>query len=116
MSLVGWHYVEYDGFEWNSGNLAKVQKHGVSLFEIEHFFEQEILIIPDFQNSKQEIRFIAIGESTEARPLFVVFTFREKGAESHIRIISARYMHRQGKELEFYEKLKKSFKKESRKR
>ena len=39
-----------------------------------------------------ETRFRAIGRNSEGRPLFVVFTMREKNGELYVRPISARYM------------------------
>jgi uncharacterized protein len=41
-----------------------------------------------------EIRFRAIGRNSEGRPLFVVFTMREKNGELYVRAIRARYTHR----------------------
>jgi hypothetical protein len=43
---------------------------------------------------ERETRFRAIGRSSEGRPLFVVFTMREKNGELYVRPISARYRHR----------------------
>jgi uncharacterized DUF497 family protein len=56
--------VEFDGFNWDSGNREKCQKHGVSIAEI------------------------------KSRKVFVVFTLRNHDDGVLIRPISARYMHK----------------------
>ena len=90
------------GFEWDEGNTAKCQKHGVTITEIEAVFQHMPMVAPDIAHSKAEQRLIAIGKGAGTRLIFVVFTFRERGDETYIRPISARYMHR--KEIESYEK------------
>ena len=89
-------------FDWDGGNLAKCQKHGVTIAEIEAVFHHQPMVAPDIAHSKAEQRFIAIGSGAGPRPLFVVFTFRAVNDEVLIRPISARYMHR--KEIESHEK------------
>lgn len=98
--------IEFDGFDWDLANITKVQKHKVSILEVENLFKEETLILPDQDHSQKEQRYIAAGEGDQ-KPLFVVFTFRQKAVSFLIRPISARYMHK--KESEFYEILKKSF-------
>lgn len=98
--------VPFSDFEWNTGNINKVQKHGVSIPEIESLFNHEILVIPDHDHSLTEERFIGVGETILKVPIFVVFTVRNKDSEVNLRIISARYMH--SAERKFYEKLKKN--------
>lgn len=85
--------MEYSGFDWDSGNLAKCQKHGVSIKEIESLFEGPIVILPDPDHSVTERRFRAIGRTAEGHAVFVVFTQRQPGGDLLIRPISARYMH-----------------------
>jgi uncharacterized protein len=102
---VGILQIEYDGFDWDSGNIKKAQKHGVSLNEIEEFFRTELLLLQDEKHSKLERRTIAVGMSKANRPMFVVFTIREREELVLIRVVSARYAHK--KESEHYEKLKK---------
>ena len=80
-------------FDWDAGNRAKCQKHGVSLTEIERFFQQDLYLAPDRKHSQGEDRFLAVGRSSKGRPLFVVFTLREQDELMLIRPISARYMH-----------------------
>ncbi len=90
------------GFDWDSGNLPKIQKHGVSPEDIEDFFQQQsIYVTPDIKHSQQEARYLAVGTSPKGRPMVVVFTFREKAGGSFIRPISARWMHE--KEARKYE-------------
>jgi len=92
------HFQE-SGFEWDQGNIAKCQKHGLSLEEIEAFFRsQEVFVAPDLKHSEEEERFLAVGYSPSGKPMFVAFTLRS----NLIRPISARYMHK--KEAQVYEK------------
>ena len=100
----------YDGFDWDFGNIKKAQKHGLSLDEIELFFQQEIFILQDQKHSVTEKRVLAVGMSVHSRSMLVVFTLRSKNNGSLIRVISARHTHK--KETELYEKLKKRVKKE----
>jgi uncharacterized DUF497 family protein len=95
-------YCQVLSFEWDEGNTAKCQKHGVTLAEIEAVFHHTPMVAPDIAHSQIEQRFIAIGKGTEQRLIFVVFTLRESVEGNLIRPISARYMHR--KEIESYEK------------
>ncbi len=102
-------YLEYNGFEWDLGNLTKI-KSRISISEIENFFQQELLIKADLRHSQAEERFLAIGyEKISKRCLLVAFTFRLKGHDKLIRPISARYTHR--KEEEAYEREIKELKK-----
>lgn len=88
------------GFDWDSGNRAKCQKHGVSIAEIETLLTGKPKIAPDAQHSRQEQRFLAVGTSA-GRPLFVGFTLRVKNKKRLVRPITARYMHK--KEIIGYE-------------
>lgn len=97
--------VKIKGFEWDDGNLAKAQKHGVGIEEIEDFFRREILVLEDPRHSHGERRQIAVGRSKSGRSMFVIFTVRSRGGEEYIRVISARYAHK--KEAKIYENLKK---------
>jgi hypothetical protein len=94
--------LQFDGFDWDRGNSAKCQKHGLSLAVIESLFDRPLAIIPDAARSEKEPRFCAIGQTGAGRSVFVVFTLRRKGDEQFIRPISARYMHK--KEVESFEK------------
>lgn len=91
----------FHGFNWDAGNRAKCQKHGVSVEEVEELFSGTSLRIqPDLNNSKAEERFNAIGKTKKGRGIFLVFTIRNHESEILIRPISARYMHK--KEIDYY--------------
>ena len=93
--------VKVAGFDWDAGNRAKCQKHGVSVAEIEGLFSRSLLIIPDASHSRGEERLRAIGKTARGRSVFLVFTIRELAGKRLIRPVSARYMHR--KEIKHYE-------------
>jgi uncharacterized protein len=94
--------LQANGFEWDKGNRAKCEKHGLSVSVIESLFARPIAILPDAAHSQSEHRFRAIGRTDKGRGVFIVFTLRHEGEEVLIRPISARYMHK--KEIEAYEK------------
>jgi uncharacterized DUF497 family protein len=89
------------GFEWDEGNRAKCQIHGVSIGEIEELFTQRHTSHVDLEHSSVEERFKAIGQTGAGRFVFLVLTLREHDGKAYLRPISARYMHR--KEIEHYE-------------
>ncbi len=89
------------GFDWDDGNRAKCQKHGVSIAEIEALFMNAPRIAPDPKHSDEEDRMIAVGRTNAGRPVFVAFTIRTKNRRL-IRPVTARYMH--AKEIAAYEK------------
>ena len=90
-------------FDWDDGNRAKCQKHGLSIADIEYVLaHSETYIVPDDKNSKYEPRFIAIGRNPRERYAFVIFTLRQVNDQMVWRPISARYMHK--KEIARYEK------------
>ncbi len=90
------------GIEWDEGNVAKCQKHGVSVAEIERVLFLATNFGPDVKHSLAEQRFVVVGRTEQGRALFVAFTFRHYGAETYMRPVSARYMHK--KEAVYYEK------------
>lgn len=91
--------MKIQGFNWDKGNIEKVQKHGLTIEEIEN----NPLIYPDAENSKSETRFFAF-DKVEDKLLFVVFTLRAVDGVLKARVISARYAHK--KEWEkFYGKI-----------
>jgi hypothetical protein len=92
---------EVHGFEWDEGNRAKCQKHGLSIEVIEGLFTRPVAIFPDSEHSRQERRFRAAGRTGKGRNVFIVFTLRPSGNEVRLRPISARYMHK--KENDAYE-------------
>ena len=79
--------VEFDGFDWDKGNQAKCQKHGVSLAEIEEALAVVHFVVPDPHAGEERYR--TVGLTAAGRYVFVVFTLR--GAK--LRPISVRYMH-----------------------
>lgn len=90
------------GFEWDTANREKCQKHGVPLPVIERLFHGPLAVFPDPAHSDAEERFKAIGQTDDGRGALIVFTLRTQGDQAFIRPVSARYMHR--KEVEHYEK------------
>jgi len=94
--------LQANGFDWEKGNRAKCEKHGLSTSVIESLFTRPLAILPDAAHSQRERRFRAIGRTDKGRGVFIVFTLRRKDDELLIRPISARYMHK--KEIDGYEK------------
>jgi uncharacterized protein len=90
------------GFDWDTGNSRKNDKHGVSLAEAEQaFFNQPLVIASDERHSlPSEARHHALGQTDTARVLHITFTLRQD--TSLIRIISARTANR--KERLHYDK------------
>ena len=97
--MINWKQVT--GFDWDTGNERKsAEKHSVNRFEAEQvFFNQPLLILADPKHSQDEERYHALGKTNETRLLHITFTLRS--AETLIRVISARDMHR--KERNIYE-------------
>lgn len=82
--------------------MAKCQKHGVSISEIEALLDGgEARVLPDLAHSLAEQRFLATGRNRVGRPLFVIFTLRQSEGTTLVRPVSARYMH--AKEARRYE-------------
>ncbi len=94
-------WTNVSGFEWDKGNARKsVDKHGVNQSEAEQvFFNQPLLVLEDSRHSQEERLFHALSMTDDARKLHIAFTLRD--ANSLIRVISARDMHR--KERVIYE-------------
>src|SRR6266851_5154257 len=90
------------GFDWDEGNRAKYQKHGLSIAKIEALSPTVPRIAPDPKHSVDEDRLIAVGRTSTGRPVFVAFTIRTKNGPRLIRPVTARYMH--AKEIAAYEK------------
>lgn len=76
-------------FEWNAKKAASNEKkHGISFSEATTVFGDPLeLTIYDPDHSKEEFRFISIGQSNAGRLLVVSYIERE---QNQIRIISAR--------------------------
>jgi uncharacterized protein len=94
--------LQVSGFDWDDGNRAKCQEHGVSIAEIEALFARGPRVAPDTKHSADEDRLIAVGKTSTGRPLFVAFTMRTKEGRRLIRPVTARYMH--AREIAAYEK------------
>ena len=81
------------GFDWDTGNARKNDKHGVSAAEAEQvFFNAPLLLLEDAGHSQQELRLHALGKTDSGRGLHITFTLRQSGIL--IRVISARDLHR----------------------
>ena len=91
----------FEGFDWDAGNSAKCEAHGISRAEVESVFTEAPLVGPDPFDPAVERRWRAIGSTTSGRAAFVAFTVRERDGAHVIRPISARYMH--AKEARKYE-------------
>ena len=86
-------FARITGFDWDTGNARKNDKHGVSMAEVEQvFFNAPLLLLDDEKHSQQEARHHALGRTDEGRLLHLTFTLHK--ADSLIRVISARDMHR----------------------
>lgn len=88
-------FEQVTGFDKDDGNRPKCRKHGLSREEIESFFRMDITVYDDVSHSHAELRFKAIGQTTQRRFAFVSSTLRYQGERLLIRPISARYMHQQ---------------------
>ena len=89
------------GFDWDDGNARKNDRHGVSQSEAEQiFFDPRLMVVPDPGHFLTEPRFHALGSTIDGRHLHLAFTLRRD--QTHIRVISARVMHR--KERQLYER------------
>ena len=81
------------GFEWDQGNARKNERHGVSQSEAEQvFFDARLFVAPDAGHSTAESRYHALGSTFGNRLLHITFTLRAD--MTRIRVISARDMHR----------------------
>ena len=81
------------GFDWDDGNLAKCQKHGVGIGDIEALLLTSEQVSPDLRHSFVEQRLVAVGTNSAGRPIFVGFTLRQIDGQTLLRPITARYMH-----------------------
>ena len=55
-------FLQFHGFDWDRGNRAKCQKHGLSIALIESLFTRPLAIIPGMADSQEERRFCAVGK------------------------------------------------------
>ena len=95
--MIDW--TQITGFDWDEGNSRKSSdKHDVDQLHAEQvFFNQPLLILADEKHSLHEARYHALGKTDDARMLHITFTLRS--ADTLIRVISARNMHRKEKAI-----------------
>jgi uncharacterized protein len=84
------------GFDWDDDNAHKNwDKHRVTPQEAEDaFFNEPLVVASDIVHSGREKRYYALGQTSNRRRLFVVFTVRRK----LIRVISVRDMNKRESE------------------
>ena len=89
--------LECTGFQWDTGNSEKNWiSHQVTKSECEQvFFNQPLIIGDDRKHSQIEKRYFTLGQTDNARLLFVVSTIKE----NLIRVISARDMNKKEREV-----------------
>lgn len=75
-------------FEWDEKKAAhNLQKHGVSFDEAQSVFEDPLFVdYYDSDHSSDELRYLVVGESRQARLLIVSYTEHDEAT----RLISAR--------------------------
>lgn len=83
-------------FEWDDGKAQNnLRKHGITFEEAATIFDDPLsLTIDDPLHSKEENRFVTIGQSVRQRTLVVVHADRG----NHVRVISARRATRRERE------------------
>jgi uncharacterized DUF497 family protein len=88
---------ECEGFQWDADNSRKIwERHQVAPTECEEvFFNRPLIVRGDEKHSAVEERLYALGQTDEARLLFVVLTIRGR----LIRVISARDMSRKERRI-----------------
>jgi uncharacterized DUF497 family protein len=79
-------------FEWDTRKAAANQdKHRLSFEEAASVFgDLDALDGPDVRHSRQEARYLCLGQAVTGRVLMVAYTRRRRGDAETIRIISAR--------------------------
>jgi uncharacterized DUF497 family protein len=92
------------GIEWDGGNWPKSGKHGVAREDIEYALRHMTFRIPD--PNPAEARYRTASRAPDGRPVFIVYTHRQRDGDVWLRPISARYMH--GKEVKHYERIEKA--------
>jgi uncharacterized protein len=92
------------GVEWDHGNWPKCGKHGVSKDSIEYALRHMKFRIPD--PNPAEARYRTASRAPDGRPVFIVYTHRQRDGKTWLRPVTARYMH--GKEVRQYEQIEKA--------
>jgi uncharacterized DUF497 family protein len=89
---------EFEGFEWDEGNLKHATRHGFSREEIEGALTGDFVeVIEVYQRSKEE-RYSIVARSPSGDLLSIVVTVRG----SRLRVITAHRLKRQKRKA--YEK------------
>lgn len=89
----------------DDGNREKIQKHGLTIEQIEQFFKSNPSYTKDETHSEEEQRYLAFGPYEDGF-IFVAFTHRMKRKKLYYRPISARFAR--AKEIrKLYENFKK---------
>lgn len=88
---------EFEGFDWDKGNFKKNWlAHEVTPQESEQlFFNAPLIVADDLKHSDAEKRYVVLGQTDEARYIFIAFTMRKQ----KIRVISARDMNKKEKKV-----------------
>jgi predicted DNA binding CopG/RHH family protein/uncharacterized DUF497 family protein len=71
--------LQANGFDWDKGNRAKCEKHGLSTSVIENLFTRPLAILPDAAHSQGERRFRAIGRTDRGAACSSCSRFGAKG-------------------------------------
>ena len=58
--------LQANGFDWDRGNRAKCEKHGLSAGVIEELFARPLAILADAGHSQREAVFAQLGERRRA--------------------------------------------------
>ncbi len=90
------------GFDWDGGNRAKCQKHGVSIVEIEALFIGNPRVAPAPETFGGRGPHDRRGTNQRRKAPVCGFTLRTKNRRRLIRPVTASYMH--AKEIAAYEK------------
>ena len=90
MGVLDEFFAGLEGFEWDEGNSEKNWlRHGVRQLEAEQaLLSRPLIVALDIGHSREEPRFVALGQTGAQRRLFMVFTIRG----TRVRVISVRPM------------------------
>lgn len=70
------HYVKMlikgtPSFDWDKGNIKKIEIHGLEKSEVKDFFRSHVYVSHDFKHSDSEERFAAIGQSSNEKYMVI---------------------------------------------
>jgi uncharacterized protein len=63
--------LQFEGFDWDRGNRAKCEKHGLSIALLESLFARPLAIVPSEADSRKESRFCAVGQPAVGEKYFL---------------------------------------------